>query len=86
VRVREPPVVGVAVGGWTDDEGAVHYSAALLEPAVALSLANAILAAVAHVISASDVDDAVAEAMTGRDWDAELVTMLEQEHGNGHDA
>lgn len=73
------PVVGVAVG-WTDDEGAVHYSAALLEPRAALSLANAILAAVGQVFRASDkqADCAVAAVISGRDWDREFEALLGQ--------
>jgi hypothetical protein len=74
-----PPVIGIAVGWQKDRED--HFGAAMLEPAVALSLANAILAAVGHVISTDDdrAEGAVAGLLTGVDMDAELAALLDRE-------
>jgi hypothetical protein len=68
------------VGGWKDAEGIAHYSSALLEPAEALSIANAILAAVGQALGGSDqhTERAVAEAIAGRDWDREVEALLGQ--------
>jgi hypothetical protein len=69
-----PHAIGIAVG-WRED-GGQHFGTALLEPATAPSIANAILAAVGQVISASDLDDAVAEVIQDTDMDAELAKLL----------
>ena len=72
-----PPAIGVAVGGWRDEEGVAYYSTALLDPAAALSFANTILAAVQMALGASSADQAVAEILRDVDMDSALSELLD---------
>ena len=72
---RSRPAIGVAVG--RQEDGEQSFSPALLDAAKALSIAQAILAAVGQVISTDNVDGVVAEAMEGVDIDAELAKLLD---------
>jgi hypothetical protein len=74
VHLRGPP--GHRDRSRRQQDGEQHFGTALLEPATALSIANAILAAVEQVISTSDLDETVAEILVGMDMDSALSDLL----------